>query len=121
MIKNKKHIAINFLLILSVVFSSCTATKVQENSGAVAFRTLDRNNYSGMQEPKQEVYTNEKDFEKAWNMAWSNFEEPVTLPKIDFTKENRCFGCLGHEKQWWIPIKGGQHYTRPKQLNHTFY
>jgi hypothetical protein len=69
MIKNKKHIAINFLLILSVVFSSCTATKVQESSGAVAFRTLDKNTNSGIQEPKQEVYTNEKDFEKAWNIG----------------------------------------------------
>lgn len=104
MIKNKKHIAI-FLLVLSVVFSSCTATKVQESSGTVVFKTLDRNNYSGMQEPKQEVYTNEKDFEKAWNMAWSNFEELVTLPKIDFTKETVALVALGMKNNGGYQLK----------------
>lgn len=105
MIKNKKHIAINFLLILSVVFSSCTATKVQESSETVVFRTLDKNTNSGMQEPKQEVYTNEKDFEKAWNMAWSNFEEPVTLPKIDFTKETVALVALGMKNNGGYQLK----------------
>lgn len=105
MIKNKKHIAINFLLILSVVFSSCTATKVQENSGSVAFRTLDKNTNSGMQEPKQEVFTNEKDFEKAWNIAWSNFEEPITLPKIDFTKETVALVALGMKNNGGYQLK----------------
>jgi len=92
-------------IILSIIFISCTATKTQESSGVVSFRTLDRNNYSGMQEPKQEVYTNEKDFEKAWNIAWSNFEEPVTLPKIDFTKETVALVALGMKNNGGYQLK----------------
>lgn len=91
--------------LLLVITFSCTATKVQESSGAVAFKTLDKNTNSGIQEPKQEVYTNEKDFEKAWNIAWSNFEEPVTLPKIDFTKETVALVALGMKNSGGYQLK----------------
>jgi hypothetical protein len=92
-------------IILSIIFISCTATKTQESSSVVSFRTLDRNNYSGIQEPKQDVYTNKADFEKAWNLAWSNFEEPVTLPTIDFTKETVALVALGMKNNGGYQLK----------------
>jgi hypothetical protein len=92
-------------IILSIIFISCTATKVQESSGNVMFRTLDKNTNSGIQEPKQEVYTNQADFEKAWNLAWSNFEEPVTLPTIDFTKETVALVALGMKNNGGYQLK----------------
>lgn len=94
---------ITYLLI--IITFSCTATKVQENSGTVVFTTLDKNTNGGIQEPKQEVYSNENDFKKAWNMAWSNFEEPVTLPKIDFTKETVALVALGMKNNGGYQLK----------------
>lgn len=92
-------------IILSIIFISCTATKTQESSSVVSFRTLDKNNNSGLQEPKQEIYTSKADFEKAWNLAWSNFEEPVTLPTIDFTKETVALVALGMKNNGGYQLK----------------
>lgn len=82
-------------IIFSIIFISCTTTKTLENSNTVSFRTLDKNTNSGIQDSTQEVYTNKVAFEKAWNLAWSNYEEPVALPTIDFTKETVALVALG--------------------------
>lgn len=82
-------------IILSLIIISCTAPKTQESSGVVLFKTLDKNSNSGIQEPKQEVFTNKAAFEEAWNLAWSNFSESTLLPNIDFTKETVALVALG--------------------------
>ncbi len=38
-------------------------------------------------------------------MAWSNFEEPVTLPKIDFTKETVALVALGMKNNGGYQLK----------------
>lgn len=100
--------------ILSIIFISCAATKTQENSSIVSFRTLDKNSNSGIQEPKQEVFTNKAAFEEAWNLAWSNFSESTLLPSIDFTKETVALVALGMKNNGGFQLNIDQ-ITQDKQ------
>ncbi|OFY96757.1 MAG: hypothetical protein A3K10_12120 [Bacteroidetes bacterium RIFCSPLOWO2_12_FULL_31_6] len=91
----KKQLTKKLVLILSVLFFSCSATKTQESNKTIPFKVVDKNTNGGFQELTQEVYTNQAAFEKAWKLAWSNFSDPTPAPIVDFNKEVVVLVALG--------------------------
>lgn len=91
--------------LLYILIFSCTATKIQESSGSISFRTVAKNTNGGLQELKQEVYTNQTAFEKVWKLAWSNFSDPTPVPSIDFNKDVVVLVALGMRNNGGYQLK----------------
>ena len=90
---------------LSLFLYACSVNKTQHNSSPLTFKSIAKDSYGGFEEPTLEQYTNQKDFETAWRKAWSNFSDSVSLPQIDFTKNNVVLVALGMRNNGGYQLK----------------
>ncbi len=84
---------------------ACSTTKKQANHSTFNFKSIDKNTHCGIQTSTQTIYSNKVDFERDWNLVWPNFEEPIALPKIDFTKETVVLVALGMRNNGGFQLK----------------
>lgn len=83
------------LIILTILFASCSSTKNQETSKHIDFKSVSKNTNSGFEKLTEQIIQNKADFEKAWTIAWSHFSDPTPLPEINFENETVILVTLG--------------------------
>lgn len=103
--KIKKMKKITTIIILSVIFISCSTTKNLESSKHIEFKSIAKNSNSGFEKLTQEVFNNQQAFEKVWTTAWSHFSDPTPTPSIDFTKETIILVALGIKNNGGYQLK----------------
>ena len=95
---------LSFILILFLLYA-CSATKTQVTIQNIEFKSVAKNTNGRIQELTQTFYTNQAAFEKAWNMAWSNFSDPTPTPQIDFKKNTVVLVALGMRNNGGYQLK----------------
>ncbi|MCC7331671.1 MAG: protease complex subunit PrcB family protein [Flavobacteriales bacterium] len=84
-----KNLIFSGLVILSIgVLASCISIKVEKDSPKeLKFRSISKNNLSGIIEPLRIVIQDEEAYNKIWSSIWSHYSETVEKPKINFDEE----------------------------------
>ena len=85
----QKSVFLFFLTFILSAFSLKNKPKLSSKPlcKKIKFEEVCRGNYCGITDKKNQVITNQKDWEKLWNKTYSIQSPKPKLPEIDFNKE----------------------------------
>ena len=94
-----RYISISLIaILLSCKTSDKTNTpKTTENSNKLTFTLIYEGSNSGFTEKKEQIISNQTDFEQAWSIAFANSSERNPIPQFDFNSKQIVLTTMGEQ------------------------
>lgn len=93
------------LLFSCKVSENTNKVKTEPVDNEIAFNLVYEGTNSGFLEKKEQIITNQTDFEKSWNIALVNYLERNPVPTIDFEKNQVILITMGEQTSGGYTLK----------------